>query len=118
MVAWVLEDAELIGPEYAALMVLTACQVWRFAVEGVHCSNAAAARRALEREPALGVVEDALRQRTVDRPRRSAVRASAASSPMFDESCAAMLRRREAACRRPARRCVYRGDPRRRPRHG
>jgi Aminoglycoside adenylyltransferase, C-terminal domain len=47
-------------------MALTACRVWRFAVEGVHCSKPGAARWALEREPALGVVEDALRRRTVD----------------------------------------------------
>jgi len=40
--------------------------VWRFAVEGVHCSRAAAARWALERDPSLGIVDDALRQRTVD----------------------------------------------------
>jgi hypothetical protein len=38
----------------------------RFAMEGVHGSKAAGARWALEREPALGVVEDALRQRSVD----------------------------------------------------
>jgi len=52
--------------DHAELMVLSACRIWRFAVEGVHCSKAAAARWALEREPALDVVEDALRQRTVD----------------------------------------------------
>jgi predicted nucleotidyltransferase len=52
--------------DHAELMVLSACRIWRFAVEGVHCSKAAAARWALEREPAIGVVEDALRQRTVD----------------------------------------------------
>ena len=33
--------------EHAALMVLTACRIWRFAVEGVHCSKTEAARWAL-----------------------------------------------------------------------
>jgi hypothetical protein len=52
--------------EHAELMVLTACRIWRFAVERVHGSKAAAARWALERDPSLGAVADALRQRTVD----------------------------------------------------
>jgi hypothetical protein len=52
--------------DHAELMVLTACRIWRFAVERVHGSKAAAARWALERDPSLGAVEDALRQRTVD----------------------------------------------------
>jgi hypothetical protein len=52
--------------DHAELMVLTACRVWRFAVERAHCSKAAAARWVLERDPSLGAVEDALRQRTID----------------------------------------------------
>lgn len=52
--------------EHAALMVLTACRIWRFAVEGVHCSKTEAARWALLQEPALPAVEAALRRRTGD----------------------------------------------------
>jgi hypothetical protein len=46
--------------------VLTACRVWRFAEEGRHAANAAAAEWALRRDPALQVVRDALRQRHRD----------------------------------------------------
>jgi Aminoglycoside adenylyltransferase, C-terminal domain/Nucleotidyltransferase domain len=72
---WVLAagDAQLaawqaIGddPWYAELTVLTACRVWRFAEEGRHASKAAAAEWALWRDPALGVVGDALRRRHGD----------------------------------------------------
>jgi hypothetical protein len=52
--------------EHAALMVLTACRIWRFAVEGVHCSKTEAARWALRQESALPAVEAALRRRTGD----------------------------------------------------
>jgi hypothetical protein len=52
--------------DHAELMVLTTCRIWRFAVERVHCSKVAAARWALERDPSLGAVEDALRRRTID----------------------------------------------------
>lgn len=52
--------------QYAALMVLAACRVWRFAVEGVHCSKTEAARWALLQEPALPAVEAALRRRIGD----------------------------------------------------
>jgi predicted nucleotidyltransferase len=51
---------------HAELMVLSACRIWRFGIEELHCSKAAAAHWALAREPSLTVVEDALRQRTVD----------------------------------------------------
>jgi hypothetical protein len=47
-------------------MVLTACRIWRFGTERIHCSKAAAGRWALERNPSLGAVEEALRQRTSD----------------------------------------------------
>jgi predicted nucleotidyltransferase len=52
--------------DHAELMVLTACRIWRFASERVHCSKTAAGRWALERDPSLGAVEEALRQRTHD----------------------------------------------------
>jgi predicted nucleotidyltransferase len=63
-----LADWQAIGddPPYAELTVLTACRVWRFAEEGRHCSKAAAAQWALRRDPTLGVVHDALRQRHRD----------------------------------------------------
>jgi predicted nucleotidyltransferase len=51
---------------HAELMVLSACRIWRFGIEQLHCSKAAAAHWALARESSLTVVEDALRQRTVD----------------------------------------------------
>lgn len=47
---------------HAAFMVLTACRIWRFAVEGVHCPKAQAARWALDRDASLLVVRQALRQ--------------------------------------------------------
>jgi Domain of unknown function (DUF4111)/Nucleotidyltransferase domain len=53
-------------PPYAELTVLTACRVWRFVEEGRHASKAAAAQWALERDPTLGVVGDALRRRLGD----------------------------------------------------
>ena len=46
--------------------MLTACRVWRFAEEGRHASKAAAAEWALERDPTLGVVGDALQRRHGD----------------------------------------------------
>jgi predicted nucleotidyltransferase len=52
--------------EHAALMVLTACRIWRFAVERVHCSKTEAARWALLQEPAVPAVEAALRRRAGD----------------------------------------------------
>jgi predicted nucleotidyltransferase len=51
---------------HAELMVLTACRIWRFAVEGTHSSKGAAADWALARDPSLTAVEEALRRRTVD----------------------------------------------------
>jgi hypothetical protein len=53
-------------PPYAELTVLTACRVWRFVEEGGHASKAAAAQWALERDPTLGLVGDALRRRHGD----------------------------------------------------
>jgi hypothetical protein len=51
---------------HAELMALTSCRVWRFAVEGVHCSKTAAGRWALACDPSLTAVEQALRQRGGD----------------------------------------------------
>jgi hypothetical protein len=42
--------------EHATFMVLTACRIWRFAVENVHCPKAQAARWALDRDPTLTAV--------------------------------------------------------------
>jgi predicted nucleotidyltransferase len=52
--------------DHAGLMVLTACRIWRFATARVHCSKTTAGHWALERDPSLGAVEEALRQRTRD----------------------------------------------------
>jgi hypothetical protein len=75
--------------EHAALMVLTACRIWRFAVERVHCSKTEAAHWALLQEPALPAVEVRApaahwRHRTCRSCRPTSPRcspASAASSP-------------------------------------
>ncbi|MDO3703246.1 DUF4111 domain-containing protein [Micromonospora sp. C28SCA-DRY-2] len=48
--------------ESAAFMVLTACRIWRFAVENVHCSKAQAAAWALDRDPSLTAVRQAVRR--------------------------------------------------------
>jgi hypothetical protein len=73
--AWLVEigDRQLAAWErlttddrHAELMTLTACRIWRFAVEGVHCSKTAAGRWALERDPSLPAVAKALRRRAVE----------------------------------------------------
>jgi predicted nucleotidyltransferase len=51
---------------YAALMVLTACRVWRFSEERIHCSKTAAGAWALTRDPSLEAVRGALRRRAGD----------------------------------------------------
>jgi Domain of unknown function (DUF4111)/Nucleotidyltransferase domain len=48
--------------DHAAFMVLTACRIWRFALEGVHCSKPQAAEWALDRDPSLTVVRQAVQQ--------------------------------------------------------
>lgn len=54
----------------AVHMMLTACRVWRFELEGEHSSKTDAARWALERDPSLIGVELALSARTAsDAPR-------------------------------------------------
>ncbi|MEV6305431.1 aminoglycoside adenylyltransferase domain-containing protein [Actinoplanes sp. NPDC051861] len=52
--------------EHAVFMVVTACRMWRFAVEGVHCSKGEAAAWALRREPSLDVVRQAVAGDEVD----------------------------------------------------
>src|SRR5689334_15971719 len=47
---------------HAAFMVLTACRIWRFAVEGVHCPKTQAARWALDRDASLLAIRQALQQ--------------------------------------------------------
>jgi hypothetical protein len=44
-------------------MVLTTCRIWRFAVEGVHCSKTEAGAWALDRDASMTAVRDALRRR-------------------------------------------------------
>lgn len=51
---------------HAELMVLTACRIWRFAREGVHCGKTQAGRWALAQDSSLNAVRQALHQRTVD----------------------------------------------------
>ncbi len=53
--------------ENAAFMVLTACRIWRFAAEHVHCAKARAAEWALGRDPRLTAVRQALQQYEHDR---------------------------------------------------
>jgi predicted nucleotidyltransferase len=48
--------------DHAAFMVLTTCRIWRFALEGVHSPKPRAAAWALDRDPSLTVVRQALRQ--------------------------------------------------------
>ncbi|UWP87117.1 DUF4111 domain-containing protein [Dactylosporangium fulvum] len=52
--------------EDAAHMVLTACRIWLFAVEGRHSAKTPAARWALERDPSLTAIPQALHQYTTD----------------------------------------------------
>jgi predicted nucleotidyltransferase len=52
--------------EHAAFMVLTACRIWRFAVDGVHCSKSQAGRWALDKDPSLTAVRQALHQYETD----------------------------------------------------
>jgi hypothetical protein len=47
----------------AVLMVLTACRIWRFAVDGEHCAKSEAGRWVLARDPSLSAVHEALAQR-------------------------------------------------------
>jgi hypothetical protein len=51
---------------WGALIALTACRVWRYAGERRYCSKAEAAAWALERDPSLRAVEQAMHRRKVD----------------------------------------------------
>lgn len=51
---------------HAALMVLTACRIWRFSADGCHSSKSEAGRWALARDSSLTAVAEALRQRGGD----------------------------------------------------
>jgi Domain of unknown function (DUF4111) len=79
---------------YAALMVLTACRVWRFSEERVHCSKTAAGAWALERDPSLHAVRAALSRRA---GRHAAIEPAEIAAVLA-------LARAEAAEERPARR--------------
>jgi predicted nucleotidyltransferase len=59
LATWQRQDYD---PAMAAFMVQTACRIWRFAEERVHCSKQAAARWVRARDPSLTVVEAALRE--------------------------------------------------------
>ncbi|WP_330186063.1 nucleotidyltransferase domain-containing protein [Dactylosporangium sp. AC04546] len=48
--------------ESAAHMVLTACRIWRFGVEGVHCGKLPAAAWAADRAPRLAAIPQAVRR--------------------------------------------------------
>jgi predicted nucleotidyltransferase len=48
--------------DHAAFMVLTACRIWRFALDEVHCSKPQAAAWALDRDASLTVVRQAVQQ--------------------------------------------------------
>jgi predicted nucleotidyltransferase len=62
--AYVARWQELTDDEpMSEFMVLTTCRIWRFAVEGAHCSKAEAGEWALERDASLTAVRDALRRR-------------------------------------------------------
>jgi hypothetical protein len=52
--------------EHAAFMALTACRMWHYALAGTHTSKSAAARWALDRDPSLTAVRQAMRHRAGD----------------------------------------------------
>ncbi|MEV7630460.1 aminoglycoside adenylyltransferase domain-containing protein [Actinoplanes sp. NPDC089786] len=59
--------------EHARFMVLTACRMWRFAVEGAHSPKAEAGRWALERDPSLVAITAALADAPIPPPEISRV---------------------------------------------
>ncbi|GGK04597.1 hypothetical protein GCM10010123_38190 [Pilimelia anulata] len=66
---WLTVWRALLGDrENAAFMALTACRIWRFAGERVHCPKDSAARWALARDPSLNAIGAALRQEHPDDP--------------------------------------------------
>jgi len=52
--------------QHAAHMVLTSCRIWRFAVEGVHSGKTRAAEWALDGDPSLTVIRQAIQRYAVD----------------------------------------------------
>jgi Domain of unknown function (DUF4111) len=68
--------------DHDAFMVLTACRMWRFAVEGTHCSKAQAATWALEQDPSQTAIRQALRRRRGE---------SAADTPITVDGVRAVL---------------------------
>lgn len=63
-----LEDWIRMGEDlrFAQITVLTACRIWRFKEERVHCSKSEAGRWALTRDPSLTAVHRALEHRERD----------------------------------------------------
>ena len=59
---------QVYDPAMAAFMVLTACRIWRFAEERVHCSKQRAGLWALQRDPSLTVVRSALEEGPIREP--------------------------------------------------
>jgi hypothetical protein len=57
LATWQRQDYD---PAMAAFMVLTACRIWRFAEERLHCSKQQAGLWALRRDPSLAVVSATL----------------------------------------------------------
>jgi hypothetical protein len=53
--------------EHAAFMVLTACRIWHFAARNAHSTKAGAAGWALDRNPSLTAVRQALQQYETNR---------------------------------------------------
>jgi len=58
LATWQRQDYD---PAMAVFMVLTACRIWRFSEERVHCSKQQAGLWALQRDPSLAVVRATLR---------------------------------------------------------
>lgn len=63
--------------DHAGLMVLIACQIWRWAVERRHASKDEAGHWVLERDPTLSAVRAALAQRRGDASRSNSPRSVA-----------------------------------------
>jgi aminoglycoside adenylyltransferase-like protein/nucleotidyltransferase-like protein len=68
---------------HAAFMVLTACRMWRFAVEGVHSPKPAAGRWALTRDPSLSAIPAALSGRPIPPAAITDVLTAALGAPPF-----------------------------------
>ena len=62
LATWQRQDYD---PDMAPFMVLTACRIWRFAEERVHCSKQQAGLWALQRDQSLTVVRSALHEEPI-----------------------------------------------------